>query len=478
MRPSAFGVIDLASKIPLLFTAGYLAKSLSPSIYGAWTLLLGLQILLSNLASLGFSTSLMRFAPSSTPKQQFTYLTFSLLFIFIACCFIFLILFVYGKEILSLYKITSEFLYVLYLIPLVCLMTSVEAILDAYLKVKEDTLKFFTFITLRTSIEIAVLLFVFKGSSQLENFEKINKLMEFIIWQVTLKSMLYGFLIFFKQPFACKNDNESRIDKIKFSLYGWPTLLASTMLWSFSNADRVLLSHYLSPEKLGVYSFGASLATYTTYLGILAFPLLLTRGSRIFDKTQNLNTLKELFNNNLTFFIFIVSIFWFSLALFHREILMITGGEKYLNSAFALIYLSFYYGIDQAVGIWCFAYHIKKKPGVLTFIRTVYFFIFLAILFIHLKFFNPEYLPLSFCFCGILYNLVIYTYAQNLIKIRMSLFNFMLLVFSLIISIALFSLCGFVRQFYLALITILILVTFYFYFFRVNKIHVSNFIKA
>ena len=49
------GAVDLICRVPLVFTAGYLARQVGPATYGSWALVLAYQGLLSGVCYLALS---------------------------------------------------------------------------------------------------------------------------------------------------------------------------------------------------------------------------------------------------------------------------------------------------------------------------------------------------------------------------------------------------------------------------------------
>ena len=73
---------------------------------------------------------------------------------------------------------------------------------------------------------------------------------------------------------------DRRREFLKYGLPMVPTVLA---VWLVSQSDRLVLSHFIAKSDLGVYAFGASLATYMVFLGYAVYPLLLPGASKLHD---------------------------------------------------------------------------------------------------------------------------------------------------------------------------------------------------
>lgn len=428
MKNNIFGLIDLFSKLVYIFTAGILASSLGPSLYGAWILLVGLQVLLINLTSFGFTTSMQRLLPFLDKKKQSFYFIFSVGTVFIFNLLAFFILFALKEEILDSYNIKMNITNLVLPIAFLSMVNGIEALIDCHLKIREEAFKYFGFVVFKTTLEIGSLLYFFKFSVSEAN---ASTLLKYLLTILIFKGI--GYLILLIPYFSLSHDFSNLKKYLK---YGIPTVIASCVLWGFGNLDKVILTRYMTLDQLGNYSFGATLAMYLTYVGSVITPLLMPRLSFIYDKSggQVTQKLVEYFNQNLTCVILAVSGLFLLVSLFSREIIRITAGSKFPFSYESLFFLALYYGIDQIIGLWAYVYHLYKKPLLLTSIRTGYFFIFVAGIFISLQFFPAKYLPVSIFVLGLAYNLLLYIVAQRLISIKMSKRNFMIVLCSLSLS--------------------------------------------
>ena len=73
---------EILSRIPMIFTIGYLAKSVGPEAFGAWSLVLVLQTLLTALGGAGLGTALMRYGPNASKDVAYQYIILSIKIIF------------------------------------------------------------------------------------------------------------------------------------------------------------------------------------------------------------------------------------------------------------------------------------------------------------------------------------------------------------------------------------------------------------
>ena len=100
-----------------------------------------------------------------------------------------------------------------------------------------------------------------------------------------------------------------------------PTVLA---IWLVSQSDK-LVSHLVAKSDLGVYAFGASLATYTAFLGYAVYPLLLPGASKLYDDGNKLGV-RALFRNSQRLFVPLWAGAMTCLALWSGDIIAWTGG--------------------------------------------------------------------------------------------------------------------------------------------------------
>ena len=265
----------------------------------------------------------------------------------------------------------------------------------------------------------------------------VDLLVIYLITLIFFKSVGYIFLL---APY-CKKITADSSNLRTYVKYGLPTAIATIVLWSSGNLDKVMLTRYMSFYDLGNYAFGASLATYITYVGSLIAPLLLPRLSLLYDKRKSLDIsgVVEYFNQNVTCVILGVGSIWLFLALFSRELVLLTAGEKYPTASHTLFFLALYYGIDQIFGLWAYIYHLKKRPYILTALRLIYFFVFVAGLVVSLRFFDAKYLVMGILLMGLVYNAILYGLAQRMLSVKMSMKNCFLFLIILALSITSYS---------------------------------------
>jgi O-antigen/teichoic acid export membrane protein len=429
MKSYKFGSLDFISKAFFIFTLGYLAKKIGPNLYGAWSLLMGFQLLIANLTSLGFSTSMQRLLPSLSIEKQNYYIVSSLAINLLLNIVAFFVICIFGFIIMDIYKLSQDTEILIYLISFISFVTCLETTLDASLKIREDVKKYVFFVGYRTLCELMCLIYFFKIYQ--DSFQ-VNILVRYVIALVSLKIIGYFFILLSFKKIKCEWHNMS-----EYIRYGLPTVFASVILWGVGNLDKLVLTQYLSPYDLGNYCFGASLATYITLIGPFIVPLLLTRLSLLYDTKAVLaeQNIWNYLNKNTTCLIVCIGGLWTFVSLFSEELILLTAGENYRNALTPFFFLSLYYGIDQIFGLWAYIYYLKKRVYLLTILRLSYFFLFLFSLFVSSRILEGKYLIHTIIVMGIFYNSVLYGVSQILFPIKMSKWNFILVSLFFIISI-------------------------------------------
>lgn len=437
MINNKFGFLDLVSKVVFIFTAGYLARKVGPSLYAGWVLLGGIQLLISNIASLGFSTTMQRLLPAMTLLKQNFYVLISMGISFFFCLVSLFVFFIFHEEIMTLYGVPHHMGFLIYPLILNAFLICIENIYESYLKIRENFKKYKTYIIYKNFCELITLVYFFKIRIQTAG-EYL--LLEYISTLLALK--VFGYLAFVVITFKKFKAGAADVKDLKgYIIYGLPTVLASVMLWAFGNLDKALLTRFMSPFDLGNYFFGSTLATYVSYVGVLVIPLILPRLSFLHDKSNSssLESTSIYLNQNVTCLIFSVSCIWMILSVFAKEIILMTAGGEYLAAIEPLFFMGLYWGIDQVLGVWAFVYHLKKKPYVLTNIRLGYFVIFVGGLWLSLTLTGSKYIVFTLLVMGMFYNLILYIYAQTFIKIQMSMKNKIGLCLSLLTNILIYN---------------------------------------
>jgi O-antigen/teichoic acid export membrane protein len=160
-------------------------------------------------------------------------------------------------------------------------------------------------------------------------------------------------------------------ERRSFMRYGLPMIPTALVIWFVSQGDRLILGHIVEKEALGIYAFGATLASYLVYLGYAIYPLLLPRASRLYD-SGDYDAVKKLFGDSQYVFLALCFGALFTITLFSHEIILFTAGPGFIGAANILIILSVAIGLEQLLGIYQYIFHLVKKPSFVLYFNLLY----------------------------------------------------------------------------------------------------------
>lgn len=366
-KNALIGAAEILCRLPLIFTVGYLARSIGTGVFGNWALLVAFQVFLAGIAGLGLSSSLSRHASICRQEHAGAYLRFAF-----GLCMICILM--AGTLILLLREPIGSFLGIKeelrWLLPVVVIMAAglvVDGLLDAFFKARMAIGRQIAFILARTLAEIFAVALVFAVG--LLPFDDVSiRLAAYIGVVVACKLALYPWL------FSGMGTGTGRLDaaqRREFLRYGLPMVPTLLVVWLISQGDRLVLGHFASKQDLGVYAFGASLAAYLVFLGYAVYPLLLPRASQLHDK-GDLSGVRALFQEAQGLFMLLWAGAMGCLALWASEIIVFTAGEAYSGAEKVLLVLALSVGIEQLMGIYQYVFHLVKRTDLILWLNMSY----------------------------------------------------------------------------------------------------------
>jgi O-antigen/teichoic acid export membrane protein len=354
------GFAEVLCRLPLVFTVGYLARSIGPEIFGNWLLILAFQTLAAGVAGLGLSSSLSRFVPVVASAEASAYLRYAFILglapILIAVALAFFQQGPIGR-LLGLKTETD------WLLPVAVVMAGgsvADGFFDAFFKARMAVGRQICFVFARTLVEVIAVLFVFRFFLTLFASPTLQ-LAAYVSSVVAGKIVIYPWLLFGMTKGDWLPPSDRRHEFLRYGLPMVPTLL---LVWLIGQSDRLVLSHFVTKSDLGIYGFAASLASYTVLLGYAVYPLLLPRASQLYDKGDNAGV-RELFKNSQRIFVTLWACAMLCLALWSAEVIAWTGGSAFLGAANALLILCFAAGIERVMGIYQYVFHLVKRTDLI-----------------------------------------------------------------------------------------------------------------
>jgi O-antigen/teichoic acid export membrane protein len=308
-----------------------------------------------------------------------------------------------------------------------------EGLMDAYLKAREKISRQVLFILLRTLVEITAVLFIF-GTQDITQRSVVEMLSLYILYVFVAKLLIYPTLIIFRSTHEI--DWPLKPERRAFVHYGMPMVPTVLVSWLVAQGDRLLLGHMVDKHALGIYAFGASMAAYVTYIGYAVYPLLLPRASRLFDQGR-FDELRAMFRQSQLVFLMICSTALAFIGLFAGEIISLTAGENFAQSATIFFVLSLAVGVEQMAGIYQYVFHLVKKPRLILYFNLIYGVLAASFVYAAAKIGGVAYVPWGILAAVILLNVARYLMAQREFSISIRIEHLAGLFISLVLVILL-----------------------------------------
>jgi O-antigen/teichoic acid export membrane protein len=414
-RNAVLGAAELLCRIPLVFTAGYLARTVGTDAYGNWALILVFQGFVAAIAGLGMANAVSRFAPVSAPELARGYLLRSLGTAAIALALLAVFIWLATPAIAALIGISAQ---AEWLLPLTCMLAvaaCIEGLLDAYFKATENIKRQVGFLLTRTGAEIAIVVAVLWLYASRVEAGAYVLLGIYTVAVVAVKVTGYSILVQTAGGNAARPAPEQWRS---FVHYGLPLVPVVVISWLTMQGDRLILGHLVDKHWLGVYAFGASLAYYVALLGYAVYPLLLPRASRLHDDNQTAE-LQKLFAESQYVLLALLTAALAAIFLFAHEIVIYTAGPDFAASAPILAVLSIAVAIEQVFGIHQYAFHLAKKTHWVLWLNVCYAALIFTSVYAAARLGDVSWIPWAIVSATAAFNLVRYLISRRFIRLRM-----------------------------------------------------------
>jgi O-antigen/teichoic acid export membrane protein len=414
-KNTILGVSEILGRIPLIFTAGYVARSLGPPVYANWALVVTYAGLLLSIVTLGMPVSLSRLASVATPSRARGYLRLALRLSVVAMAPVALLTLILLPWLTRAIGLTESLDWLLLLGCLLAAVNGLETLLDAFFKARELVARQSTFVFVRSCIEVASILLVFSGTVHVRGLNGAKQLILYVAFTTALKLIVYPVLVLFRAP---ATETPPRSERSTFIRYGLPMIPAGLVVFLTAQGDRLLLGHLFAKKELGIYAFGAAIASYMAYLGYAINPLLLPRASTLHD-AGDLHAVRQLFDQSqrvyLTLYVIAVS----GLVLFSREIIQITAGKAYLDSQVVLIVLGSAVGLEALLGIFQWVFHLARRPTYVLWFNVAYMAVNIVGVIVAASFGGPSAVAGTIFGTVVVLNIVRYAIARRMLPVRL-----------------------------------------------------------
>lgn len=347
----AIGAAEILCRLPYIFTVGYMAKQIGPAMFGVWALVIVFQGIFSALAGLGLPSALSVHAPVVDPGRAHAYLMFAARAGLLASLLGALLTFAGGAQMAAVLGLAPEYAWLLLAGAALATGTVLDSLFDAYCKARERVRLQLTYLGIRTSIEVILVLVTFAPQFWQEA-GAAERLFAYAMAVALLKLVAYGILAFTdRDATSVPIAGEARARLLGYGLH----MVAPILVMRFaSQADRYALGLAAPQDVVGVYAFGASLAAYVVFLGYAVYPLLLTRVSKLHAE-QAWDEITRLYRASQAIYLRLAAPALAFLALFSGEIIDYTAGAAFSGAADVLFALAVAISLDHFFGIYEFS---------------------------------------------------------------------------------------------------------------------------
>jgi O-antigen/teichoic acid export membrane protein len=350
------GMTEIIGRLPLLLTVGLLARSVGPEVYGSWAVILVYQALVAAITGLGLDSSLSRLASVADTGLARGYLLVAARTCALTLVPAAVFTAVLGNWLIPILGIAEDMRPLLSTSILLAALTNVESLLSAYYKAREHARRYAALVFVRSSAEIigVLVVFVFAPPTGV-----VSQLWHYIFLVFGLKAVGYAVLGLVGAPPSAQIPAKQQHE---FLRYGLPMIPAVLLSWFALQGDRLLLAHLTDAAALGVYAFGASLASYLVYVGYAVYPLMLTRSCQLYD-AGNLVALKQLFS---CYQMVMLAAYVGALGLivpFARDGVVWLAGHEFEAAALVLVVLGVAVCVDRVFGVYQYIFHLVRRPS-------------------------------------------------------------------------------------------------------------------
>ena len=407
---------EILSRIPMIFTIGYLAKSVGPEAFGAWSLILVVQALMTSLGGAGLASALIRFGPNAERNVAYEYIILSIKRSAIFLGIISILVYIFYDNIGAFLNINPEYRWLLMASSIMTIGSILDGHLDKYFKARLLINKQITYVFSRTIAEVVAVICVF----YFMNFSHASKaIFLYIIIVVTIKVLIYPWLFLEKNT---EIKNRIKLDtKNTFLNFAYMLIPSILLAWLIIQIDRIILGWMLSPIEFGVYAFSATLSSYIVFISYSIMPLFQSHSAIYYDKGE-FQQLQNLFEIWQYIFLSVTTIIMLILIFFSQEILSVTAGLEYSKIPHILILLCAAVSLDQFFTQYQLIFNLAKKPKYSTLVHSIKLIILAILIPIFVFFFGINGAAFGIIASVLIVNLVRYKIATKLVKIELTLF--------------------------------------------------------
>jgi O-antigen/teichoic acid export membrane protein len=412
---SLYSFVSFFTKSFSLLIVPIIAHNLTVEEYGYYTLIISVIGLSQSVFLFGFEHSLnYYFNKFKSTHNRNILISTQLFFIIFVALFI----------ILSIAIFLNNRIEFINLILIWSLLSVLLSYFSSLLKVDMQVVAFTKSQVLKSTILLfTIYLFVTIYDLKIEGVLYSNILAIFI-------ALVYMYI--FLKKYIILSFNINLLKKILY--YGLPLMPAGPILWASTQLDRYYILYYLNEHTLGIYGFALSIGLIPVFLK-MAFKSAL---DPLIMKTYHQDTVKtkNYISNFFSLSLFIFSFIFLLLSVYAKDIVLLIGGEKFLNSIQYIPWILFIVLITTFNQYFVYGINFNKKNKLVLqgLILMLIINIILAYILIHIL--GVYGVIISNLIANIIYTFYLYSKSNTFYKIKYFFkTNLLILLSSLLFSL-------------------------------------------
>jgi O-antigen/teichoic acid export membrane protein len=348
-----------------------ISKTLGPYSYGIWSLISTTISLLTSLALLGLSESMVRFLAAEKDPVKIQQGFFSILFFVISFGLVISIAVFLLSDIIAL-KLFND-IGVSYLIKAASFLIVFNAIVLLslyYFRIFQQTVKFSIFMIFQTLCQLFLMYILIS--------------LGFGILGVIIGYLLVQIFIFFISIFCVIREIGFVIPDFSvlptYLRFGLPIAPSNMIEWLKNSNSVYIITFFLGIQYLGIYSAAYAIGSFILVLVTPIQFILFPRLSQLFDENK-LDQVSYTLKDSVKYFAFLAIPAAFGLSFLAEPLLKIITTPEFSSAAILIPFFAFG-GVFSGINIiWTNIINLVKKTHI-----TLYLLVFSAVLSISLNF--------------------------------------------------------------------------------------------
>ena len=351
--------VQILTNLSSFFLLPIITKSLGTYDYGLWAQINITVSLISPLALMGLSMSLVRFLSSETDKEKIREAVYSILFfVTVSGLLASFLLYMFAEPLATFGFKESEATYFIQAGSLLILLNVIEPITLFYFRVFRQIKKFSYFTLVEAFGKLLLILVLLKMGYGL-----LGVIAAILLIQGAI--ILIAFLTIISQiGFVIPRFTYLR-EYLQFSLPLTPNTLVR---WVTESSDRYLVTYFLGLNSVGIYSaacsFGSLIQLFVSPLQLILLPEL----SKLYDE-NNIDEVIIYMSHSLRYFLLITLPAVFGLSALAKPLLSIFTTQDFLSGWLVIPIITLSGLLAGIVQIFVNTLLIVKKTEIPTYIN-------------------------------------------------------------------------------------------------------------